>query len=218
MSPFNRLPDQLRMRKPRAKGGLVVNAGLILALSLLAVPGRTANAAGKPEYNRDIRPILAENCFACHGPDSTARKADLRLDRREAAIDSGAITPGDLDSSELITRINTSNAKEVMPPPSLHKTLTQAQKDALRQWVEAGAEYQLHWSLIPPTRPALPKVKNASWVRNPIDRFILAKLEEQGLQPAAEADRRTLVPAEPGSHRPAPLPRRCGSIRDRQVC
>ena len=91
-------------------------------LSLLL--GGTAVAAGKPEYNRDIRPILAENCFACHGPDSAARKADLRLDRREAAVEAGAITPGDLDASELIARINTTNTKEVMPPPSLHKTLT----------------------------------------------------------------------------------------------
>ncbi len=192
MSPFNMLPDQLCMRKPRSKERLVVNAGLILALPLLVLAGGTVNAAGKPEYNRDIRPILAENCFACHGPDSAARKADLRLDRREAAIESGAITPGDLDASELISRVNTSNPKQLMPPPSLHKTLSKAQKDALRRWVEAGAEYQLHWSLIPPTRPVPPKVKNESWVRNPIDSFILAKLDQQGLQPAAEADRRTL--------------------------
>ena len=163
----------------------------MLALPLLL--GGTASAAGKLEYNRDIRPILAENCFACHGPDSAARKADLRLDRREAAIEAGAITPGDPEASELIARINTTNPKEVMPPPSLHKTLTAAQKDILRRWIEAGAEYQLHWSLIPPARPAPPRVKNESWVRNPIDRFILARLEEQGLRPAPEADRRTLA-------------------------
>ena len=129
----------------------------------------------------------------CHGPDSAARKADLRLDRRDAAIEAGAVTPGDLDASELIARINTPNPKEVMPPPSLHKTLTGDQKDTLRRWIEAGAEYQLHWSLIPPARPSPPRVKNESWIRNPIDRFILAKLEEQGLRPAAEADRRTLA-------------------------
>ena len=168
-----------------------MNASLILAFPILL--SGTASAAGKLEYNRDVRPILAENCFACHGPDSAARKADLRLDRREAAIESGAVTPGDLDASELIARINSTKPKEVMPPPSLHKTLTTAQKDTLRRWIEAGAEYQLHWSLITPARPSLPRVKNESWVRNPIDRFILAKLEEQGLRPAAEADRRTLA-------------------------
>ena len=107
-----------------------MTAALRFALPLLAGSG-TASAAGKPEYNRDIRPILAENCFACHGPDSAARKADLRLDRREAAIESGAIIAGDAEASELITRIDTTNPKEVMPPPSLHKTLTAKQKDAL---------------------------------------------------------------------------------------
>ena len=145
------------------------------------------------QYNRDIRPILAENCFACHGPDSASRKADLRLDRREAAIEMGAITPGDPADSELITRINSTNSKEVMPPRSLHKTLTTAQKQILERWIKAGAEYQLHWSLIAPSRPALPRVKDEAWVRNPIDRFILAKLEENGLRPAPEADRRTLA-------------------------
>jgi hypothetical protein len=153
-----------------------------------------ASLAGGPvEYNRDVRPILAENCFPCHGPDSAARKADLRLDRREGAIDAGAVTPGDPAASELIARINSSNRKELMPPPSLHKVLTAHQKDILRQWIEAGAEYQLHWSLIAPQRPLPPRVKHEAWIRNPIDRFILAKLEEQGLDPAPEADRRTLA-------------------------
>ena len=193
MSPIDMLPDHLCKYKTKhwGAGGLVVNAGLILTLTLLL--GGTTSAAGKLEYNRDIRPILAENCFACHGPDSAARKADLRLDRRDAAIEAGAVTPGDLDASELIARINNPNPKEVMPPPSLHKTLTGDQKDTLRRWIEAGAEYQLHWSLIPPARPSPPRVKNESWIRNPIDRFILARLEEQGLRPAAEADRRTLA-------------------------
>ena len=193
MSLFNLLPDRLRTLPSWCPGGLVVNTGLILALPLLIFLGGSAGAAGKLEYNRDIRPILAENCFACHGPDSAARKADLRLDRREAAIESGAITPGDVESSELIARINSANPKEVMPPRSLHKTLTKTQKGTLRQWIEAGAEYQLHWSLIPPARPVPPRVKNESWVRNPVDRFVLSRLEGQGLQPAPEADRRTLA-------------------------
>lgn len=145
------------------------------------------------EYNRDIRPILAENCFACHGPDSASRKADLRLDQRDAAVKAGALTPGDLDGSELIQRIHSDDRDEVMPPPSTKKTLTAQQKQLLKRWVESGAEYQPHWSLIAPKRPEPPAVKNESWVRNPIDRFVLAKLEAAGLAPAPEADRRTLA-------------------------
>ena len=164
-------------------------------LGILAIGVGPASAADRQalEYNRDIRPILAENCFPCHGPDSAARKADLRLDRREAAIEAGAIAPRDPESSELIARINAESVDELMPPPKSTKTLTAPQKDLLKRWIAAGAEYQLHWSLIPPKRPALPKVRNESWVRNPIDRFVLAKLEENGIQPAPEADRRTIA-------------------------
>jgi hypothetical protein len=140
-----------------------------------------------------VRPILAENCFPCHGPDSAARKADLRLDRREVAVEAGAIDPGDPESSELVTRINAQNPKELMPPPTTSKKLSQEQKDILRRWIAAGAEYQLHWSLIPPKRTVLPKVKDESWARNPIDLFILAKMEGMGLTPAPEVDRRTLA-------------------------
>jgi hypothetical protein len=161
----------------------------------MACAAGTATAADAPklEYNRDIRPILAENCFACHGPDSAARKADLRLDRREAAIESGAIVSREPESSELIARINARDPEEVMPPRATTKTLSASQKETLRRWIVQGAEYQPHWSLIPPRRPALPKVKGASWARNPIDRFVLAKLEENGLRPAPEADRGTLA-------------------------
>jgi hypothetical protein len=165
----------------------------MLAIGSLVGLSIRAHAAGPLEYNRDVRPILAENCFACHGPDSAARKADLRLDRREAAIELGAITPGDPAASEMIARINSRSAKEVMPPPSLHKTLSAQQKDILNRWIQAGAEYQLHWSLIAPSRPTPPRVKDEEWVCNPIDRFILAKLEEHGLHPAPEADRRALA-------------------------
>lgn len=150
-------------------------------------------AQDKLQYNRDIRPILADNCFACHGPDSAARKAGLRLDLRDVAIEKKAIVPGKLIESELISRINTKDDSEIMPPPKSHKKLTDAQKKMLQRWIEQGAEYQSHWSLIAPKRPAVPAVKNASWVRNPIDAFILAELEKQKLTPAPEADRRTLA-------------------------
>ena len=157
------------------------------------LPAFVATAAEKLSFNRDVRPILAENCFACHGPDSASRKAGLRLDRREVAVKAGAIAPGKPDESEMIHRIFATDNDEVMPPPSIHKQLTAAQKETLKAWIAAGAEYQPLWSFIPPARPALPAVHDAGWVRNPIDRFVLAALEQRGLQPAAEADRRTLA-------------------------
>jgi hypothetical protein len=162
----------------------------LLVLLLLGLP---SPAADKLEFNRDIRPILADNCFPCHGPDKAARKAGLRLDRREEAIDLGAIVPGKPDESDLVRRILSTEAKELMPPAKSRKKLTAAQKDALKRWVTAGAEYQPHWSLIAPKRPQLLAVRQAGWVRNPIDQFILAELEKQGLQPTPEADRRTLA-------------------------
>lgn len=163
-------------------------------LALVALFHALVAVAAEPiGFNRDIRPIFAEKCTQCHGPDSASRKADLRLDRRESAIEVGAIAPGKPDESELIARIDTSDPKEVMPPPSSHKTLSKAEKDLLRRWVAEGAKYEPHWSFIAPKRPALPAVKQADWVRNPIDRFVLSRLEASGLTPAPEADRRTLA-------------------------
>lgn len=162
----------------------------LLALGLSAAP---ACAQAKIEYNRDIRPIFAETCFACHGPDSASRKAGLRLDQRDAAIEAEAIIPGKTDKSLLIERILSDDPSKVMPPPKTNKKLTAAQKDLLQRWIANGAEYQIHWSYIPPVRAALPKVSNSKWVRNPIDAFVLAKLDALGLTPAPEADRRTLA-------------------------
>jgi cytochrome c553 len=156
----------------------------------LAQAGRAAETLS---YNKDIRSILVENCFGCHGADSASRKADLRLDDRDAAVESGAIVPGDPDSSVALDRIFSDDPEEVMPPPSLKKVLTPEQKELLKRWIAEGAEYEPHWSFIPPTRPEPPAVKNEAWGRNPIDRFILARLEQEGLTPAAEADRRTLA-------------------------
>jgi hypothetical protein len=169
---------------------LTLSLGLGLSLWLAAASSR---AEDKLQYNRDIRPILAETCFACHGPDSAARKADLRLDKREAAVEMGAIAPGKPTDSALIERILSDDADLMMPPPATKKTLTAAQKATLQQWIAQGAEYELHWSLLAPERPAPPTVQDAAWVKNPIDAFILAKLEAAGLKPAPEADRRTLA-------------------------
>lgn len=173
----------------------VTRSATVLFTLCLAVwgVGPSARAAEQPEYNRDVRPILAENCFACHGQDSAARKGKLRLDIREEAVKAGAIVPGVAEKSPLVERIFADTPKLLMPPPKSNKKLTSAQKEILRRWIAAGAEYQPHWSFVPPKRPALPAVKNTGWVRNPIDNFILAELEKHGLQPAPEADRRTLA-------------------------
>jgi hypothetical protein len=166
-------------------------------LTLAAILGLAASSAGRADeklrYNRDVRPILMENCFPCHGPDSAARKAKLRLDVRDQAIEAEAIVPGKPDDSAAIQRIFSEDESERMPPAKTKKTLTAAQKETLKRWVAQGAEYEKHWSLIPPTRPAVPEVKDKAWVRNPIDAFVLAELEKRGLKPAPEADRRTLA-------------------------
>src|SRR5262245_4660535 len=165
-------------------------SSLCLCISVVS----PARASERPvEYNRDVRPILADNCFPCHGPDSASRKARLRLDRREDALKAEVIVPGKPDESPLIERVFSTKARNVMPPPKTHKKLTQAQKETLKRWIAAGAEYQPHWSFLTPRRPALPAVKNAKWPRNPVDHFILAELEKRGLSPSPEADRRTLA-------------------------
>jgi len=164
-------------------------------IAVLAVAAWAACAAAENrlEYNRDVRPILLDACLACHGPDSAAREADLRLDQREAAVEMGAIVPGDPDASEMIRRILSEDEAERMPPPETKKSLTAQQQATLVRWVREGAEYQPHWSFIAPQRPALPEVENEAWVRTPIDRFIAEKLEAAGLAPAPEADRRALA-------------------------
>jgi hypothetical protein len=186
--PFRFFPG-----RPRRPLVTLMFPGIALLSSFL-IPPSTAWADNLPEleYNRDIRPILAENCFACHGPDSASRKADLRLDQREPAIELGAIDPGRPENSELIARLLTEDPELMMPPPETKKTLTPEQKELLGRWIAAGAEYQAHWSIIPPARPNLPTVDQPQWAKNEIDLFVLRRLNDAGLQPAAEADPRTL--------------------------
>src|SRR5690242_9117128 len=149
--------------------------------------------AAKVEFNRDIRPILSDNCFRCHGPDKNQRKAKLRLDVREVALEKEAFVPGKPDESELIRRINTTNEDDVMPPPVMHKKLNRAQKELLARWIADGAEYQPHWAYITPTRPAVPVVRDPkSEIRNPVDAFVGAELQKRKIKPSPEADRRTL--------------------------
>ena len=163
-------------------------------LLLLTFAALAAEAAPKLDFNRDIRPILSDNCFACHGFDAKKRKADLRLDTPEGAtaINDGvqAIKPGDPEGSELIKRLLTKDPEEVMPPPESHKKLTQAQIDTLRRWIAEGAPYRKHWSFEPPVRPPVPAAAAGT---SPIDAFLRAELSAQGLQPAPEADKARLL-------------------------
>ena len=165
-------------------------------LALLWVISSAALAAG-PDFNREVRPILSNRCFKCHGPDEGHREAGLRLDRREDAIgplDSGnrAVVPGHADSSELVARITSGDPDLVMPPPHTKVTLTADEKRILAEWIAAGAEYRPHWAFTKPVKPTPPAVAKAGWPRGDLDRFVLARLEREGLAPAAEADRAAL--------------------------
>jgi mono/diheme cytochrome c family protein len=157
-------------------------------------------AAAKVDFNRDIRPILSNQCAKCHGPDAKERKGGtdgLRLDVREAALaDLGgyaAIVPGEPAKSELIKRILSTDNDERMPPQGSGKKLTSHEIDLLTRWVAQGAEYAAHWSYVKPVRPPLPAVKQPAWPRNEIDSFILQRLEKEGLTPSPEADREALI-------------------------
>ncbi|MCX8157381.1 MAG: PSD1 and planctomycete cytochrome C domain-containing protein [Verrucomicrobiae bacterium] len=175
-------------------GGAAVVCWLVPALGAAPAPRTTPVTI---HYNRDVRPILSDNCFHCHGPDEKDRKADLRLDTRAGATDPRdgmpAIVPGHPEKSLLWKRITTTDPDDLMPPPASHKKLTPEQKEILRAWIGAGAPYQPHWAFVPPQRPPMPPVKQSSWVRTPVDRFILAELEARKLKPSPEAPRETLV-------------------------
>ncbi|MDB6168316.1 MAG: hypothetical protein JWM88_1180 [Verrucomicrobia bacterium] len=203
------------MRNPKTSSRIAAGAILTLACAgavvfqirqrrLASNPPRQETIAGsfapsqKLSFNEDIEPILSENCYVCHGPDPGTRKAGLRLDRPEFALapheKSGpAIVRGKPDQSPLVERVESPDPKHFMPPPEAHRTLKPAQVARLRRWVQEGAEYQEHWSFIPPLRAAPPATKISGWARNDIDRFVLARLEREGLSPSPEADRRTLL-------------------------
>lgn len=175
----------------------------LLCCTVLLIPGASRVQPAEPttprkiEYTRDILPILSTHCFQCHGPDEKMRKAKLRLDVAAGAtaeLKAGrhAVVPGNVEKSALVDRIF-ADAEDRMPPARFPKQLNDAQKQLLKQWVAEGGRYQQHWSFVPPARPPVPALKNPGWVRNPIDAFILARLEAEGLQPSAEADRYTLA-------------------------
>ncbi len=188
------------IRRPRLLGLLLI-AVSILGRSVTAAPASSAASAKAPvaiDFNRDIRPILSENCFSCHGPDEGRRKSGLRLDLESEAfkpLKSGnrALIPGDVEHSTLLTRLVTHDQDELMPPPKSGKKLSEREIALLKSWVQAGAKWKQHWSFLPPETATVPKPKNSKWVRNPIDAFVADRLERAGLEPAPEADRATLI-------------------------
>jgi hypothetical protein len=172
------------------------------ALFAATAAGDPVQSAGRSKivFNRDIRPILADRCFACHGPDPNKRQAGLRLDRPDAATGPlpkhpglRAFVPGDPDHSEALRRILTTDPILIMPPGSSHLKLDAKEKDLIRQWLLQGGAYQEHWAFTKPIRPATPAVQNSAWPKNDIDRFVLANLEANGLTPSKQADKATLI-------------------------
>jgi mono/diheme cytochrome c family protein len=178
----------------RAAKPLLIRVALILGIGALPPAARAAGPS--VEFNRDIRPILSENCFVCHGPDASHRKGKLRLDIAEAAMaprkESGpAVVPGKPEESALIKRINEADDDERMPPRESRKALTDAQKQTLRRWIEQGAKYQQHWAFIPPARPEIPKASPAT--TNPIDALLIERLSREGFKFSPPADRPSLL-------------------------
>ena len=167
-------------------------------IGMLGVVGLNPARAGRPvDFDREVRPILSEHCYQCHGPDQKARKADLRLDRKEDVFRDrsgyAVVVAAKVDDSELIRRVTSDDPEEVMPPPKFKKPLDAKQVDLLRRWVAEGAKWEGHWSYSLPASVATPTVTDRAWPRNPIDHFVLARLEAEGLRPSPEADRATLI-------------------------
>ena len=172
-----------------------------LLVAALTTAGTAERLPGKVDFSRDIRPILTNNCFKCHGPDPKARKSGLRLDTAAGATRKNkkgvaAIIPGNLSGSELIRRITAADPDDRMPPAEAGVTLDEREIDLFRRWIAEGADYEAHWAFVKPARPALPAlpaVGRKDWPRNPVDRFILARLDSEGLTPSPEADRHALA-------------------------
>ena len=187
-----------RSAATRSRWWYLVGAGVSLCW---IAHGQVVKAADGPSFTRDIKGILSNRCIRCHGPDAEDRHGGgehgLRLDTFAGATEDlggyAAIVPGDPEASELLVRITDTDADLVMPPPEAGDPLSPHEVDLLRRWIVAGAEYEPHWAYVPISRPDLPAVVQEDWPRNPIDRFILARLEVEGLQPSPEADRATLA-------------------------
>ncbi len=170
----------------------------ILNFAFVLPDGLLLSAPKDLDFNRDIQPILSENCYHCHGPDKAERKADLRLDQEKGAktVTDGvtAIKPGHSAESELIKRIFSDDPDEVMPTPKSNRSLTAAQKEMLKRWIDDGAKWGVHWALVKPVKPVVPNISDPKTkIKNPIDAFVLARLKQEGLNPSPEAARETLI-------------------------
>ncbi|HZM89681.1 MAG TPA: DUF1553 domain-containing protein [Blastocatellia bacterium] len=171
-----------------------VLVGLVLAVSSLVFAQDQKNQTVSIDFNRDIRPILSDTCFACHGPDASQRKAGLRFDNKEGTFaKTGVVVPGNSLNSRLVKRITATEPESRMPPVGSGRALTAKQIELLRRWIDEGAKWETHWAYLPPKRPEPPEVADTNWPRNPIDRFILARLEREGLKPSPPADKITLL-------------------------
>jgi hypothetical protein len=179
----------------RHHAGARPSAAALALLVALAPAAAGAEAPAKVDFGRDVLPILSDTCFKCHGPDPRARKADLRLDLEAEALrkEDPIIVPGHSDESELIRRITSDDENEKMPPPRSNRRLEPRQVEVLKRWVDQGAKWGVHWAFAPLRRPEVPETRRNRWARNGIDRFILARLEQERLGPAPEARKETLI-------------------------
>ncbi len=176
----------------------VVQVSIIGLLVLLSRVPTTLAAEKSIDFNRQIRPLLSDKCYACHGPNEAAREGGFRLDKKDSALgeaDSGAhpIVPGDPAASEVYERLTTDDEFQRMPPAETNKSLAPEEIELIRRWIEQGAVWKEHWAFVAPQRPPLPEVQNKVWPRNELDYFILSRLEQEELHPAAEADKTTLI-------------------------
>ncbi len=182
---------------PHGKDQFISTPATAWAVAALASTLAPPPPKPTPRFNRDVRPILSDRCFQCHGPDARQRKANLRLDLREEALKprEGAtpIVPGNAAKSAVITRIHSTDPEAQMPPPDSGKLLTEADRELLARWIENGAPYEQHWAFISPQRPSLPSTSDPKWVQNPIDAFVLHRLDEDGIAPSEEASKETLI-------------------------
>ena len=185
--------------KTRVFLAFVISASFVWFLtSITTASAPVTQTATKPvDFNRDIRSILSDTCFKCHGPDEHQRMAHLRLDDTEGLfVDRGGyriIVPGNSAQSKLYQKISSKDDAFRMPPIYSGRTLTTKQIELIKEWIDQGAKWQMLWSFVPPKRPPLPEVKDKTWPRNPIDNFVLARLESEGLKPSQEADKATLL-------------------------
>ncbi|RUL88668.1 PSD1 and planctomycete cytochrome C domain-containing protein [Tautonia sociabilis] len=191
------MTSRSRSQRPGLLGPWVVATVVAIATAAATAPVE-ADDEGAIDFGRDVRPILSDACFTCHGPDEANRKAGLRLDLPAGLFEpspSGgvAVVPGSPEESELYWRITSEDDLDRMPPPDSGKELSPEQIATLTAWIEQGAPVERHWGFVPPERPELPEVSAPNWCRNPIDDFVLARLDREGMTPAPEADRTTLI-------------------------